>query len=105
MQRYCLSAWDFNFYGDSGKGSNSLRPGLFFYSRLKVNSLDYIFLRLFLCKNVVKIKKFAFPKDATPLEDESGLKLPWIKNLKDLNRAKGKITKKQISSFFEESSH
>ena len=31
--------------------------------------------------------KLQFPEGATPLEDLSGLKLPWVQNLRDLNRA------------------
>ena len=31
--------------------------------------------------------KFLFPEHATPLDDVSYLKLPWVHNLKDLNRA------------------
>lgn len=33
------------------------------------------------------MRKFEFPKDATPLDDYSGLKLPWVQVLSDLNRA------------------
>ena len=30
---------------------------------------------------------FTFPEDATPINDYSGLKLAWVKNISDLNRA------------------
>jgi Fic-DOC domain mobile mystery protein B len=33
------------------------------------------------------VRKFQFPKDATPLDDVSGLKFPWVHTLRDLNRA------------------
>ncbi len=30
---------------------------------------------------------FSFPEDATPINDYSGLKLTWVKDIPDLNRA------------------
>jgi len=47
--------------------------------------------------------KFLFPKHATLLDDISGLKLPWIKNLRDLNRAEAENIFQAQRKFLEKS--
>lgn len=35
----------------------------------------------------INVVFFSFPEDATPVNDYSGLKLTWVRNMADLNRA------------------
>lgn len=45
--------------------------------------------------------KFIFPEHATPPDDISGLRLPWIQNLKDLNRVETENISKAQKKYLE----
>ncbi len=47
--------------------------------------------------------RFQFPKGATPLDDISGLKLSWVQQLRDLNRAEAENISQAQKKYLEKS--